>query len=134
MHLAVGVANSNLGESFVQYVNDLDNAGLSPRDSRRSWTESGIEADIANHDLPALTEPDSVTTVAITEHLLQTIYELPNLSPSPSRLAVGSSSGCGPVARIAGTATSGGSGSLTRSSRSSGVGWCFSGKASAYAG
>ncbi len=35
--------------------------------------------DIANHDLPASTEPDSLTTVAITEHLLETIYELPNL-------------------------------------------------------
>lgn len=79
MHLAVDVVKSEAGKNFVQYVNDLDSAhyiapGLKPVVDR--IRERG---NIANHELPASTEPDSLTTMAITEHLLVTIYELPSL-------------------------------------------------------
>lgn len=39
---------------------------------------------IANHELPASTEKDSLVTLGITEHLLRSIYELPGLVPAPS--------------------------------------------------
>jgi hypothetical protein len=80
MHLAVDVAGSAAGKSFVAYVDDLDAgkyimAGLKPVvDQIRS------RGNKANHELPASTEQESITTMTITHHLLVGIYELPALT------------------------------------------------------
>jgi hypothetical protein len=86
MHLAVDVAGSEPGKSFVAYIDDLEAgnyimAGLKPVvDQIRS------RGNKANHELPASTEQESLTTLTITHHLLSGIYELPVLS-SPSLVA-----------------------------------------------
>jgi hypothetical protein len=83
MHLAVDVAKSKPGKKFVEYVDDLDGAGYVPPGARHVVDQVRDRGNIANHELPASTEKDSLTTMAITEHLLRTIYELPGLVPSP---------------------------------------------------
>ena len=82
MHLAVGVAGSAPGKPFVAYIDDLEAknyimAGLKPVvDQIRS------RGNKANHELPASTEQESITTMTITHHLMSGIYELPALTPS----------------------------------------------------
>lgn len=98
MHLAVDVAGSAPGKSFVEYVNDLEAenyimAGLKPVvDQIRN------RGNKANHELPASTEQESITTITITQHLLSGVYELPALTTSsapagtPSTATVGTTS------------------------------------------
>lgn len=79
MHVAVDVASSQAGKNFVQYIDDLVTAGyvttgLKPVVDRVRQRGNG-----ANHELPASTEDDSLTTLKITEHLLRGLYEIPNL-------------------------------------------------------
>lgn len=89
MHLAVDVANAQTGKKFVQYVDDLDAAGYITKGLKPVVDKIRARGNIANHDLPASTEADSLTTIAITEHLLRSIYELPGLAaPSPSSESV----------------------------------------------
>lgn len=83
MLVAVGVAGSDTGKQFTEYVNDLNRAGYVPPGARHVIDQVRGRGNIANHDLPASNETDSLTTMAITEHLLRTIYELPGLVPSP---------------------------------------------------
>jgi hypothetical protein len=79
MHLAVDVAGSAPGKSFVEYIKDLEAgnyimAGLKPVvDQIRS------RGNKANHELPASIEQESISTMTITQHLLSGIYELPTL-------------------------------------------------------
>jgi hypothetical protein len=79
MHIAVDVAGSDAGKSFVQYVNDLDAAGYITTGLKTVVDKVRNRGNIANHELPASTEDDSLVTMAITEHLLRSIYELPSL-------------------------------------------------------
>ncbi len=79
MHVAVDVAGSSPGKSFVQYVDDLVTGGyvmtgLKPVVDRLRQRGNG-----ANHELPASTEDESLTTLVVTEHLLRGVYELPGL-------------------------------------------------------
>jgi hypothetical protein len=79
MHLAVDKAGSPAGKSFVAYINDLQTnnyimAGLQPVvDQVRD------RGNKANHELPASSEQDAMTTLTITQHLLIGIYKLPAL-------------------------------------------------------
>ncbi len=82
MHLAVDVVGSAVGRTFAEYVTDLDGAGYVAPGLRPVIDQIRQRGNTANHDLPASTEQDSLTTMAITEHLLRTIYELPGLVPS----------------------------------------------------
>jgi hypothetical protein len=97
MHLAVDVAGSTPGKSFVQYIDDLEAgnyimAGLKPVvDQIRS------RGNKANHELPASTEQESISTMTIAHHLLSGIYELPNL------VAPAASAGALPAAGAGGT-------------------------------
>lgn len=79
MHVAVDVAQSPPGKSFVQYIDDLVaggyvTAGLKPVVDKVRQRGNG-----AVHELPASTEADSLTTLKITEYLLRGVYELPGL-------------------------------------------------------
>lgn len=78
MHLAVDVANSKPGKKFVEYVNDLDSEGYVTKGLKPVVDKVRDRGNIANHELPASSEQDSLTTLTITEHLLRAIYELPN--------------------------------------------------------
>jgi Domain of unknown function (DUF4145) len=77
MHLAVDKAGSAPGQTFVQYINDLQAknyimAGLQPVvDKVRD------RGNKANHELPASTEQEALATLTITDHLLVGIYKLP---------------------------------------------------------
>lgn len=82
MHLAVDVVKSGSGKNFSQYVTDLDDAGFVAPGLRAVVDQIRQRGNAANHELPASTEQESLTTMAITEHLLRTIYELPGLVPS----------------------------------------------------
>lgn len=82
MHLAVAVAGAKVGKSFVEYVDELDNAGYVAPGLRPVVDQIRQRGNAANHELPASSEQDSLTTMAITEHLLRTIYELPGMVPA----------------------------------------------------
>lgn len=98
MHIAVDVAGSAPGKTFVAYVGDLeaDNyimAGLKPVvDQVRN------RGNKANHELPASTEQESLTTLTITHHLLSGVYDLPSLSGNPAASAAPSGAAVAPAA------------------------------------
>jgi len=80
MHVAVDVAGSKSGEQFLSYVDDLEGAGyITPR-LKPVIDKLRRRGNIANHELPASTEDDSLTTLTITEYLLRGIYEMPGLA------------------------------------------------------
>ena len=79
MYVAVDAADSPPGKTFVQYVDDLANARYISKGMKPVVDRVRDRGNIANHELPASTEEDSLTTMAITEHLLRGIYELPTL-------------------------------------------------------
>lgn len=76
MHVAVDVAGSDPGKSFVQYVKDLDANGYITAGLRAVVDQIRDRGNIANHELPASTQQDSETTMRITEHLLNGVYGL----------------------------------------------------------
>jgi hypothetical protein len=79
MHVAVDQGVSTAGKHFVEYVNDLDGAGYFSPGLKPIVDSVRDRGNTANHEIPASTEPDSVRTLKITEHLLRGIYELPAL-------------------------------------------------------
>jgi hypothetical protein len=92
MHLAVDVAGSQPGKSFVAYINDLEAGNYIMAGLKTVVDQVRNRGNKANHELPASTEQESAATLNITHHLLYGIYELPTLSaasppagaPSPS--------------------------------------------------
>ena len=80
MHLAVDKAGSKEGESFARYVDDLDKAGYIAPGLKDVVDRIREQGNVANHELPAATEEQSLATIAITQHLLQVMYELPALA------------------------------------------------------
>lgn len=81
MHLAVDVAKSSPGESFVAYVEALDKEGYITTGLKAVVDAIRSRGNVANHDLPASSEPDSLMTMGVTEHLLRGIYELSASAP-----------------------------------------------------
>lgn len=79
MHIAVDKASSAPNKRFVEYVEDLDTAGYISTGLKVAVTKVKDRGNFANHELPASTEQDSLTTMAITEYLLRGMYELPAL-------------------------------------------------------
>jgi len=82
MHVAVDVAGSPVGRSFVQYVEDLSGAGYIMTGLRGTVDLIRTRGNIANHELIATTQQESLVTLVITEHLLEGIYELAHLTDS----------------------------------------------------
>ena len=80
MHIAVDVAGSAPGQSFVEYIDDLDAAGYVMKGLKPTVDLIRQRGNIANHELPATSEEDSKMTLGITEHLLEGIYELAALT------------------------------------------------------
>ena len=80
MHIAVDVAGSAPGQSFVQYVDALDAAGYITTGLKATVDLIRKRGNVANHELPATTQADSNTTLGITEHLLEGIYEIAAIS------------------------------------------------------
>jgi hypothetical protein len=84
MHLAVDKAGATPGKKFVDYIDALDAAGYMAPGMKPVVDTVRKRGNVANHELPASGEQESLTTMAVTEHLLRTIYELPGLVPSAS--------------------------------------------------
>lgn len=78
MHVAVDVANSKPGRTFVEYIDDLDTAGYISTGLKPKIDEIRNRGNIANHDLPASPTAQAENTMAVTRHLLVSVYELPN--------------------------------------------------------
>jgi Domain of unknown function (DUF4145) len=76
MHLAVDKAKVSAGKQFVFYVDELDKAGYITMGPKSVVDQVRRRGNMANHELPASTEMDSLTTLKITEHMLEAIYEL----------------------------------------------------------
>ena len=76
MHIAVDVGASAPGKNFVQYVADLDAGGYIPRGLQPIIDQVRQRGNVANHELPASQEDESVMTIRITEHLLRGVYGL----------------------------------------------------------
>ena len=87
MHVAVGKAGAQVGRRFVQYVDDLESAGYIIAGLKPVVDQVRQRGNVANHELPSSTEQDSLTTIKITEHLLEAIYELPGLAPAQPPVA-----------------------------------------------
>jgi hypothetical protein len=81
MHIAVDRANAQPGDTFVSYIDQLESAGHIPTDLKPVVDLIRVRGKVANHALPASSEQDSKTTLAITEYLLKGMYELPGLVP-----------------------------------------------------
>ena len=81
MHVAVDVAGSQPGKNFVEYINDLEASGYITTGIKPTIDSVRDRGNIANHELPASTEPAALTTLRITEYLLRGTYELPGLVP-----------------------------------------------------
>jgi hypothetical protein len=79
MHLAVDVAEGQAGGTFKSFIEDLDKAGYISTGLKPAIEKVKDRGNIANHDLPASTEADSLVTLRITEHLLRSVYEIPGL-------------------------------------------------------
>ncbi len=84
MHLAVGVASAPEGKNFTEYVDALEAAGYITTGLKPVVDQVRKRGNIANHELPASTEPEAAMTATITEHLLEAIYELPALIIPPA--------------------------------------------------
>lgn len=96
MHLAVGVAGSTSGKKFVEYINDLEAGNFIMAGLKPVVAQIRDRGNKANHELPASTEKESLTTLTITQHLMSGIYELPALtstSPAAGTSSSGTSSG-----------------------------------------
>lgn len=78
MHVAVDVAKSKVGESFRSYIDDLDDKGYIPTGLKSKIEEIRDRGNVANHDLPTSTAEEAERTMAVTQHLLASVYELPN--------------------------------------------------------
>jgi hypothetical protein len=90
MHIAVDVAGSAPGRSFLEYIDDLDAAGYVMKGLKATVDLIRKRGNVANHELSATTQDDSKLTLVITEHLLEGIYELAALTgvnPSPVTIA-----------------------------------------------
>ena len=79
MHVAVDVAGSDKGKNFVAYVDDLEAKGYITTGLRDVVDRVRKRGNDANHDLPASEQEDALVTLRITEHLLRSTYELPQL-------------------------------------------------------
>lgn len=82
MHVAVDVAQVPAGKKFAEYVNDLEDGGYLTTGLKGVVDQVRQRGNVANHELPASTEQDSLATMAIVEYLLKGIYELPGLAPA----------------------------------------------------
>jgi hypothetical protein len=85
MHLAVDVARSAAGKKFVQYIDDLERGGYIMAGLKPVVDQVRDRGNKANHELPASTKQDSMTTLTITEHLLTGIYSVVFPRPGVSR-------------------------------------------------
>jgi hypothetical protein len=83
MHIAVEQASAAVGKNFTEYVDALDQAGYIAPGMKPVVDQIRKRGNAANHDLPASTEQESLATMAITEHLLAAMYELPSLAAPP---------------------------------------------------
>lgn len=79
MHVAVERASSQPGKKFVDYIDDLDGAGLITAGLKPVVDLVRQRGNAANHDLAASSVNDAAQTMRITEHLLRGVYELPEL-------------------------------------------------------
>lgn len=74
MHLAVDRADSKPGKGFVDYVNDLEKGGYIATGLKPTVDSIRSRGNAANHELPASTEEESLQTLRITQHLLESVY------------------------------------------------------------
>jgi hypothetical protein len=79
MHIAVDVAGSEPGKSFVEYVNDLQGKGYITTGLLGVVDRVRQRGNDANHELRSSTQQDATVTFQITDHLLRSTYELPNI-------------------------------------------------------
>jgi len=84
MHVAVDKAGSDPGKHFIEYVNELESEGYITKGLRDVVDRLRQRGNVANHELPASSEDDSLLTMTITEHLLEGLYELPAMVAPPS--------------------------------------------------
>jgi hypothetical protein len=79
MHLAVDVADGKPGGTFMSFIEALDEAGYIGTGLKPAIAKVKNRGNTANHELPASTQQESLSTLRITEHLLRSVYEIPDL-------------------------------------------------------
>jgi hypothetical protein len=84
MHIAVEAAKSVEHKHFAEYVKDLDKAGLIVAGHRAVVDQVKDRGNIANHELAASTQDEARVTLMFTQHLLISVYEIPDLVPRPT--------------------------------------------------
>jgi hypothetical protein len=83
MHLAVDQADAQPGASFASYVDALEAKGFITTGLKGVIDQVRKRGNVANHELAASSKEDSLTTITITGHLLEAMYELPGMAPQP---------------------------------------------------
>lgn len=83
MHLAVDVANAPSGKNFTEYIDCLDSARYIVPGWKPVVDAIRKRGNVANHDLPASTDREALTTLKLTEQLLRIVYETPRLVDGP---------------------------------------------------
>ena len=81
MHVAVDKAGSKPGKHFVEYVNDLESAGLIISRLKPLLDRVKDRGNEANHQIPSSSEKDSRWTLTVTRYLLEGVYQLPSDYP-----------------------------------------------------
>lgn len=79
MHLAVDLRSAEEGKSFVEYVTVLNDAHYFPPNLQPIVDGIRQRGNRATHDLAASSEQEALRTLKVTEHVLASIYELPNI-------------------------------------------------------
>lgn len=92
MHVAVDVADAKEGKNFLAYVDALQSAGYITTGLKPVIDKIRARGNVANHELLASFEQESLTTLLITEHLLRSVYELPGLAEDAEGMEVGGDS------------------------------------------
>lgn len=76
MHVAVD-KGADQGKNFLSYVNYLGDEGYVPPDARDWIDEIREHANLANHEIDLMTDPQARDMVEFTAMLLRVIYEYP---------------------------------------------------------
>lgn len=81
MHLAVNVAGAKEGDTFINYVTHLKNAGYVPPNSDSALEYMRTLGNETNHEIKIGTKEQAEKIIKFVEMLLIFMYELPNEFP-----------------------------------------------------
>ena len=83
MNVAVALG-ANAGESFVNYVRFLADAGYVPPNGKHWVDHIRTKSNEANHEITLMSKDEAEKLITFVEMMLKFIYRLPNVVPVPA--------------------------------------------------